>query len=455
MLTAATMVSAQGKKYALLVGINDYQGGISKLKGTVNDVNGINKMLTSKFGFNAANVTVLTDGAATRDAILSNIQNIKKNLKTGDLFVFHYSGHGTLFPDKYSEYLDETNLIFMEEEDEDTDEMVTVYPRATYDSAIVPVDGRSETSGKPWGNLILDDELYETFGAITRQGARVVFLSDSCHSGSVGKGMGDAQVRTTTLATVKGVKNYSDLKFDEPATQKAGAMQAPEMGKYIVMSGSKDNEYSLDVRVGGVPGGLFTIMLLRKLDTVGADKLSYKQVMDSVTKDVSTQSLAMDNDQNPVLDATYGDTSMAIFSTGAAMPKNTKSAKVESESSKEVKSTFVKESTPGESDPRIKQSEGSNDPDASLVDPRATKKSANDQALCGLTVNNNTPWFTNIYFNGGFGGSLAPWSSYSYYLNPGFTEVYARANFNNGAYRFWTASYGCSGGQNFYFTAAP
>ena len=36
----------------------------------------------------------------------------------GDIFVFHYSGHGTLFPDANFEEQDETEMIYVEADGE-------------------------------------------------------------------------------------------------------------------------------------------------------------------------------------------------------------------------------------------------------------------------------------------------------------------------------------------------
>jgi hypothetical protein len=70
-LIAASSASAAGKKYGLFVGINAYGGGINQLKGCVNDATKMRDAMVTKFGFNAADTTLLTDAAATREAILS------------------------------------------------------------------------------------------------------------------------------------------------------------------------------------------------------------------------------------------------------------------------------------------------------------------------------------------------------------------------------------------------
>jgi hypothetical protein len=322
-IIAVSAASAKGKKYGLFVGINAYQGGINPLKGCVNDATKMQDAMITKFGFKAADTTLLTDVAATREAILANLKKYQTLAGVGDLLVFHYSGHGTLFPDEYSEEQDETKMIYMEAPD-DAGNMEVIYERDKYDSAIVPVDARSRTSGKPWRNLILDDELYAIFSAVTRKGAQVVLISDSCHSGSIDRPVpAGYQARTQTLATVFGVRKFSELDLEKPATTRAGRITPPPAkGLYLSMTGSKDDEFSLDASFNGVPMGLFTSMLLANMPkTINPRKpvtTSYQQLMMAVGTAVSAQARKWESNQNPQLNSDLGNPRMPIFSVPAA-----------------------------------------------------------------------------------------------------------------------------------------
>jgi len=273
--------------------------------------------LTTRFGFKLADTTLLTDSQATRDGILTNLRNYEKLAGAGDIFVFHYSGHGTLFPDAYSEEQDETKLIYMEAPN-DEGVMEVMYERGKYDSAIVPYDARLKTSGKAWRNLILDDELYAILGGITRKGAQVVLISDSCHSGSIDRPMTvkDVQRKMQPLATVFGVRRFSELDLEKPAMTKSTRTPPPAKGLYLAMTGSKDDEFSLDALIGGVPMGLFTAKLLANMPKVVNPRapLSYEALMKKVSTEVSLQSTEWQNNQNPQLNFEYGNPKMAIFS---------------------------------------------------------------------------------------------------------------------------------------------
>ncbi|CAN5401486.1 hypothetical protein BH10ACI3_BH10ACI3_28460 [soil metagenome] len=316
LMIAVSAASAKGRKFGLFVGINKYQDGIHPLSGCVNDATKMRDTLVKKFGFKLADTTLLTDADATRANILAKLKMYQGLARKGDIFVFHYSGHGTLFPDKYSEFQDETETVYMEAPDDDG-KMEVIYPRDKYDSAICPVDSRSTTSGKPWRNIILDDELYEMFSGFTQKGAKVDLISDSCHSGTIARaGASDkARRKTEFLATVFGAARFSDLKFDAPSTRANKVIIPPVKGLYISLSGAKDNEFSLDADDKGVPMGLFTLNLLRALNGVGGTKLTYSKLITKVAPSVSKEAKdEYDNDQNPQLGSEFGNAKALVFS---------------------------------------------------------------------------------------------------------------------------------------------
>jgi hypothetical protein len=309
LLVCVSAAEAKGRKFGLFVGINKYTNGINPLSGCVNDAKNMQTAMVSKYAFNRADTTLLTDAQATRASIIGKIKMYEKMAGAGDIFVFHYSGHGTLFPDANSEEQDETEMIYVEADGE------VLYERGTYDSAIVPIDANDTTSGKPWQNLILDDELYAMLAAFTKKGAQVVFVSDSCHSGSVARAENSGvQVRAVPLKTVFGVRKFSDLKLKSPATRQTAGKPPQLNGLYLTLTGSQDNEFSLDAGENGVPMGLFTSTLLKTLNKPTAKKLTYAQLINTISPQVSKASLEMQNDQNPQLDSRFGNPDSLIFS---------------------------------------------------------------------------------------------------------------------------------------------
>lgn len=303
------------KKYALFVGISDYPGMGSDLGGAVPDAVNLRNALTAKYDFRYENVATLTDSQATRDAILNGIGAVAKKAAKGDLFVFSYSGHGSLFPDEASEQIDEkdpveVNMVF-------SDGSEYTLPKGLYDSTIVPYDALlAPTSGKPWENMILDDELYTLFSSMTSKGVSVVFISDSCHSGTITKGQfknKDAAIRFMApekILKLKG-KKLSEFTPAKPKNQ-VQVKERSFSGNLIAFGASKDSQVSWD---GGI-GGLFTSILMEGLLASGPD-MTYGELMEWVRPSVEEISLGVYGfTQTPQIDTRFGKASTKLFSVG-------------------------------------------------------------------------------------------------------------------------------------------
>jgi hypothetical protein len=146
-----------GNKKALFVGIN-YTGSEAELRGCINDVKNISRLVCQQFGFR--NCLFLTDDQADPN-LLPTYHNIIEAMKwlvpgaqPGDSLFFHYSGHGGTATDEDGDELD------------------------GFDETILPVDYK--TSGQ-----ILDDEIYDNLVSPLPQGCRLTAIFDSCHSGTI------------------------------------------------------------------------------------------------------------------------------------------------------------------------------------------------------------------------------------------------------------------------------
>jgi hypothetical protein len=226
------------KKYALCIGINDYPGTGSDLSGCINDADDWAAALKAR-GFA---VQVILNQAATGKAIRAGIKGLVARTKHGDLGVVQYSGHGSFVPDI------------------DGDE-----PDGT-DECICPYDVSSK-------GPITDDELFELYSK-RQPGAKVLMISDSCHSGSVSR---FAPIRTPP--TIRGGNApQRKVRFLPPAAflpkaliAKLGARRAMRPssppGRYgaLLMAGCQDCEYSYDAYFQGRPNGAFTYVALQSL----------------------------------------------------------------------------------------------------------------------------------------------------------------------------------------------
>jgi hypothetical protein len=302
---SAVAVPAKDKKYGILVGITDYPGLDGDLPGAAPDAKNMRNLLMSKYGFSPANTALVLDREATRENIIAKIKAYGQLVGAGDVLVFHYSGHGSLFWDMYSEELDETQKV-----------EVPKYkiPLDYYDSTIVPWDAALKTSGKAWGNQILDDELYNLFSEITKKGATVVFISDSCHSGTISKAEKGAATRIRFMAPEQalGVPSIADVKLSKPASQvKVGSRNMN--GSYIVLSAATDGQSALDFTDRENRSfGLFTDTLIRVLNG-SKGPLTYKRLMELVGAMVARDASSVKADQNPQLDTRFGSGDTLLF----------------------------------------------------------------------------------------------------------------------------------------------
>ena len=142
-----------GKRRGLCVGINNY-GGKNQLYGCVADAKRWKQVLES-LGFQ---IDLLTDWAATRQGILSSLQQIVAVSQPGDVIVFQYAGHGTQLHD-----IDGDEA--MQDEHDNLDE------------ALVPIDFDQAA-------CILDDDIAAITAALP-EGVNLTSFIDCCHSGTV------------------------------------------------------------------------------------------------------------------------------------------------------------------------------------------------------------------------------------------------------------------------------
>ncbi|HZM90057.1 MAG TPA: caspase family protein [Blastocatellia bacterium] len=228
------------KGAALTIGLNavdpahygGWSGELNACEADANDMTAIAK---------SAGMTVksLLTKAGTRARVIKEITSAASSLKSGDIFLLSYSGHGGQLPDLNGDEIDSQ------------DETWCLY------------DGE-----------LLDDEIY-TLLAKFAAGVRIVVFSDSCHSGTVLKASfypptAPARAADGTATEVKyrnmpievALRTYRDNKaFYDPilSDPKLKESRAAVKASAILLSGCQDNQLSQD----GTFNGLFTGTMLR------------------------------------------------------------------------------------------------------------------------------------------------------------------------------------------------
>lgn len=235
-----------GKGLALTIGLNAvdprcYEGWRGELNACEADARDMADIARSR----KFKVQTLLTRRATRSAVLRGIAKASTALKSGDIFLLTYSGHGGQVPDRN------------DNEPDAQDETWCLYN----------------------GELI-DDEIYAALGRFARS-VRVLVFSDSCHSGTVTKAMfyavrgaapGAATAAATTSAGAGGVR-YRNMPrevalrtyrahramYDKLQASIKGDSEGAVRASVILISGCQDNQLSQD----GDFNGLFTAHLLR------------------------------------------------------------------------------------------------------------------------------------------------------------------------------------------------
>lgn len=210
------------------LGTNETRVMWTDLDGAVNDVVAVRELLITRMGFQPDSIIVLTNGAATRSAILSAYEHhLRDPAAAGDDVLFYYSGHGSQVVNSLSTEPDRK------------------------DETIVPADSNRGAED------IRDKEMRRLHNAVLERGARLTVVLDSCHSGSAARGLA-REGKTRFLAP-----DLRDVADDSPAGP------APEERGALVMSAAQDFQLAReDIEESGgleVKHGAFSLALIRAL----------------------------------------------------------------------------------------------------------------------------------------------------------------------------------------------
>lgn len=154
---------AVGNKHALLIGIEKYRN-VKPLDGAVNDIKLTQGVLRTRFGFTDEDFIILLDEQATHTAIEQAFKRLNKRVKKGDMVYIHYSGHGSHTTDLNGD------------------------ERSGEDQTWVSYGTRGGNTAEKDNYDVLDDEINTWLADISAKTHQVIFVSDSCHSGTVSRG---------------------------------------------------------------------------------------------------------------------------------------------------------------------------------------------------------------------------------------------------------------------------
>ncbi|KIM25361.1 hypothetical protein M408DRAFT_315703, partial [Serendipita vermifera MAFF 305830] len=243
--------------FALLIGIDEYKHDtLNNLGASVADAKAVKTYLETSLGVPAFQIQTLYNSEATRDAIVDNIRAFQTNpyIRNGDPILIFYSGHGGTVdaPEGWEAGGPEIQIIL------------------SYD-ALCEGKGR-EIYGIPDRTMgALLDQL------ANQKGDNITVIFDCCHSGSLTRSKRSHLVRGVNLV----VDIPADLDKDiwggtrgtaiEPKFLKSG------LSSHVLLAACGAQETAKENLSG--TGGVFTTALLNTLVSVGADKLTYTELI--------------------------------------------------------------------------------------------------------------------------------------------------------------------------------
>jgi len=267
-------------KFALLIGISDYkEDQIEDLNGPVNSVFAFKELLIDKFQFRnePQNIKILCNGkmtektkydkdtACNESATAANIEKwfreiLIKNARDNPnaIFVFQYVGHGSQVQDEMSG--DEPDKI---------------------DETIVTWDSRDK-EGKNFD--LTDDKLFQLIQELAKITKNVLYLIDSCHSGTINRGVAKA-LEVPADTRPQSTPNSSSTKLTGDGQNQE---LLPANDRYVMITGAQSNGLAYEMEDKYYTAlSYYLIQAMRE----AKPETSYQDLMNSVIRGVSQNNL--------------------------------------------------------------------------------------------------------------------------------------------------------------------
>ena len=262
-------------KRALLIGIDSY-AHVRNLKGCVNDVQLMRGVLVETFGFPEAQITLLANEQATRDAMLGAFDALVDATGPDDIIVIHYAGHGSQMRDR--------------EGDEPSGFDSTLMP---WDTARAPGENRD----------ITDDEIHLKLKALAAKTEFTTIIVDACHSGTITRDAFGAETRSVEpdLRPISELPKSPIPPGRQTLTRSAASGWMPLDDTYVLIAGCRDDEESMEYAPpeGGGSHGALTYFLCQELRRA-ISGTTYRDVFEAVAARVN----AYNKIQHPQIEGT-------------------------------------------------------------------------------------------------------------------------------------------------------
>ena len=248
-LFVAINLPAHATKRALLIGVGHFDDrNIPRLKGPVPDVEALQQVLVKRWGFAAENLAILTDQQATKQGILTALDQLVKVSRPGDFVLFYFSGHGT------SRFDSQFGL--------------SALPHTT--GALIPYDLKLAANDKISQLLVGKTDLRPRLQKLDDNGVSGLAIIDSCYSGNAVRSISRTVSRHVAMSFTSRALPGDSVFLDDDDDEQAEGEDAYPYKKIAFISASSDKEVAAeeqhpDLTHDGKPHGVLTDNLLQVL----------------------------------------------------------------------------------------------------------------------------------------------------------------------------------------------
>ena len=285
--------------YSLLVGIDAYPDPVPRLSGCVNDVQAIGEMLHGQVAGDGLRLELqtLTDGQATRQAVIDGFRAHLSRAGADDVALFYYSGHGS---------------------QEDAPPEFWRFEPDRLDETLVCWDSRL-----PGRFDLADKELAQLIAEVSEPGPHVLVVLDCCHSGSGTRAalQGGVSVRRApTDRRPRPLDSFivsADQVERQPADEGAPAgWLSVRAGRHILLAACRADETAKEIPADGHVRGALSAALQWVLSQADG-QLTYRDLYKWVSARVRNQV----SEQTPQLECAAVEDYDRPFLGGAVLPR--------------------------------------------------------------------------------------------------------------------------------------
>ncbi|MDQ0392355.1 caspase family protein [Labrys monachus] len=223
------------ESYALVVGIDAYTAPIPALHGAVNDAEDIAQALRMS---GVRQLVLLTDGQATKPAVVAAWESLLGQAKAGDTIYFTYAGHGSQEP-------------AAADDPDEPDGLDDNLPLVNF-----------ALKGPGLADRIVDKEMAVWLKEAEDKKVYAVVVTDACHSGTMYRSV--SMGLTYRVAPKPQIDRAELLQFAPPAPNVS--VKVDPNDRFTFLAGVADDKLVPEVTIGGRQRGALSFAFARALE---------------------------------------------------------------------------------------------------------------------------------------------------------------------------------------------